>query len=96
MSLTREDVSKVALLARLQLDESEIDALTRQLGKIVGYVDQLGKVETDGVEPMAHAVEIANVFRSDRLEPSLSRELALANAPRASDEAFLVPPVFAD
>jgi aspartyl-tRNA(Asn)/glutamyl-tRNA(Gln) amidotransferase subunit C len=96
MSLTRSDVAKVALLARLQLDDEELNAMTRQLGQIVQYVDQLGDVETASVEPMAHAVEVTNVFRPDRVSPSLPRREALANAPRASDEAFLVPPVFAD
>jgi aspartyl-tRNA(Asn)/glutamyl-tRNA(Gln) amidotransferase subunit C len=96
MSLTRADVAKVALLARLQLQEAELDALTRQLGQIVHYVDQLGEVNTEDVRPMAHAVEVSNVFRPDRPRPSLPREKALANAPRAGDEAFLVPPVFAD
>jgi aspartyl-tRNA(Asn)/glutamyl-tRNA(Gln) amidotransferase subunit C len=96
MSLTRSDVAKVALLARLELSDAELDAMTRQLGQIVEYVDQLGEVDTDSIEPMAHAVEESNVFRPDRVAPSLPREEALANAPRASKEAFLVPPVFAD
>lgn len=96
MSLTRGDVVKVALLARLQLDDEEMEAMTRQLGQIVQYVDQLGEVDADRVEPMAHAVEVTNVFRPDGTAPGLSREEALANAPRANDEAFLVPPVFAD
>ena len=96
MSLTRDDVAKVALLARLQLDEADLDAFTRQLAQIVGYVDQLGEVDTEDVQPMAHAVEVTNVFRPDEVRPSLPRTDALANAPRASEEAFLVPPVFAD
>jgi aspartyl-tRNA(Asn)/glutamyl-tRNA(Gln) amidotransferase subunit C len=96
MSLTPRDVAKVALLARLQLDDAELEAMTRQLAQIVGYVDLLGEVDTDSVEPMAHAVEVTNVFRPDRVAPSLTRAAALANAPRSSDEAFLVPPVFAD
>jgi aspartyl-tRNA(Asn)/glutamyl-tRNA(Gln) amidotransferase subunit C len=96
MSLSRSDVAKVALLARLQLSEEEIDAMTRQLGKIVEYVDLLGEVDTDDVEPMAHAVEVTNVFRGDQVRQSLPRSEALANAARASDEAFFVPPVFAE
>lgn len=96
MSLTRDDVVKIALLARLQLDEADLVSHTRQLAQIVGYVGQLSEVDTEGVQPMAHAVEVTNVFRPDAARPSLPREDALANAPRASDEAFLVPPVFAD
>jgi aspartyl-tRNA(Asn)/glutamyl-tRNA(Gln) amidotransferase subunit C len=96
MRLTQSDVAKVALLARLQLNDDELDVMTRQLAQIVGYVDLLGEVDTDSVEPMAHAVEVTNVFRPDCVLPSLPRGEALANAPRANDEAFLVPPVFAD
>lgn len=96
MSLTRDDVAKIALLARLQLDDADLVSHTRQLAQIVGYIGQLCEVDTEGAEPMAHAVEVTNVFRGDEVRPSLPREEALANAPRASDEAFLVPPVFAD
>ena len=96
MGLTRADVEKVALLARLQLTEAELETMTDQLGQIVGYVDQLGEVDTEGVEPMAHAVEVVNVFAEDRVEPSLPRELALANAPRHNDRGYLVPAVLGE
>ena len=81
MSISRQDIEKVALLARLQLTDAELATLTSDLVQIVGYVDQLSEVNTDGVEPMAHAVEVANVFRDDVVTPSLSREEALSNAP---------------
>ena len=58
MSISRQDVEKVALLARLQLTEAELATMTEQLAQIVGYVDQLAEVDTDGVEPMAHAIEL--------------------------------------
>jgi aspartyl-tRNA(Asn)/glutamyl-tRNA(Gln) amidotransferase subunit C len=96
MALTRADVEKVALLARLRLSASELDAMTTQLGAIVGYVDQLGEVDTEGVEPMAHAVEITNVFAEDAVEPSLPREAALATAPRHNGRGYLVPAVLGD
>ena len=73
MSISRQDIEKVALLARLQLTDAELATLTSDLVQIVGYVDQLSEVNTDGVEPMAHAVEVANVFRDDVVTPSLSR-----------------------
>jgi aspartyl-tRNA(Asn)/glutamyl-tRNA(Gln) amidotransferase subunit C len=94
--LTRADVEKVALLARLQLSDAELDTMTGQLAQIVGYVDQLAEVDTEGVEPMAHAVETKNVFAEDRVEPSLSREQALANAPRHNDRGYLVPAVLGE
>ena len=57
MAITRQDVEKVALLGRLQLTEAELATMTEQLAQIVGYVDHLAQVNTDGVEPMAHAIE---------------------------------------
>jgi len=94
--LTRADVEKVALLARLRLSEPELETMTGQLAHIVGYVDQLAEVDTEGVEPMAHAVEQTNVFGDDCVEPSLPREQALANAPRHNDRGYLVPAVLGE
>jgi len=96
MSLSRHDVEKVSLLARLSLSEEELTKMTSQLGDIVGYVDQLAELDTEGVEPMAHAVDVANVFRADEVRPSLPREEALANAPEADGECYLVPAVLGD
>ena len=96
MSLTRADVEKVAILARLRLSDPELETMTGQLAHIVGYVDQLAEVDTEGVEPMAHAVEQTNVFVEDRVEPSLPREQALANAPRHNDRGYLVPAVLGE
>lgn len=96
MSLTRKQVEKVSLLARLRLSEAELDEMTRQLGGILEYMDLLGEVDTEGVEPMAHAVERANVFRDDKIEPSLPREASLANGPSTDDECFRVPAVLGD
>jgi aspartyl-tRNA(Asn)/glutamyl-tRNA(Gln) amidotransferase subunit C len=96
MAITRAEVEKVARLARLQLSEAELARLTTELGQIVGYVDQLAEVDTTGVEPMAHAVELHNVFAEDRVHPSLSREQALANAPSHNGQGYLVPPVLGE
>lgn len=96
MSLTRADVEKVALLARLQLTDAELETMTAQLARIVEYVDQLSEVDADGIEPMAHAVEAVNVLAEDRVEPSLPRELALANAPRHNQRGYLAPAVLGE
>ena len=93
MSLSAEDVSKVALLARLRLAPGELELFTGQLNAIVGFVEQLGELPTEGVEPLAHGVEVRNVFREDVRGESLPREAALANAPRRNAESFLVPAV---
>lgn len=96
MSLTREQVEKVSLLARLQLSPDELDTLTAQLGQIVEYVEQLGELNTDAVTPMAHAVELANVFREDVVRESVPRERILANAPQRDEECYRVPPVLGE
>ena len=96
MSLTREQVEKVSLLARLRLSEAELDEMTRQLGGILEYMDLLGEVDTDSVEPMAHAVERTDVFRDDIVQPSLPRQASLANGPNTDDECFRVPAVLGD
>lgn len=96
MSLSREDVAKVALLARLQLADDELDRMTAQLGQIVDYVEQLQQVDTDHVQPLAHAVELTNVFKDDEVRPSLDRAAALANAPKHDEECYRVPAVLGD
>ncbi len=96
MAITRADVEKVALLARLRLSENELDSLTNELSQIVTYVDQLAEVDTDSVEPMTHAIELHNVFADDEVRPSLPRAQALANAPSHNGQAYLVPPVLGE
>ena len=91
--LTREEVAKVAVLARLKLTEAEIETLTTQLSDVLGYVDILNEVDTENVEPMVHAVELTNIFREDEVRESLPREEALANAPKSDGRAFLVPQI---
>jgi aspartyl-tRNA(Asn)/glutamyl-tRNA(Gln) amidotransferase subunit C len=93
MSLTAQEVEWVAHLARLQLTEAELQTLTRQLSAIVDYVDQLKQVNTDGVEPMAHALAIHNVFREDAAAPSLPVADALVNAPQRRGDFYGVPAV---
>jgi len=96
MSISRQDIEKVALLGRLRLTESELATMTAELGQIVGYVDQLAEVNTDSVEPMAHAIEVVNVFRADEVTPSLPRDEALANAPHHDERGYLVPAVLGE
>jgi len=90
MSLERSQVAKIALLARLSLSEQELDAATDQLGKIVDLFQQIDQVNTDGIEPLVHAVELQNVLAVDQVAPSISRELALRNAPSSDEECFRV------
>lgn len=94
--LSLAEIEKVALLARLLLSSEEAQLMTQQLGKVLEYMELLNEVNTDQVEPLAHAVELTNVFREDKVAPSLDRELALANAPHRDAECYLVPAVLGD
>ena len=96
MKISRAEVEKVSLLGRLLLSDAEIDTMTHQLGDILAYMDLLAEVDTDQVQPMAHAVEVTDVFRGDNVRPSLDREQALANAPSRDAECYLVPAVLGD
>jgi aspartyl-tRNA(Asn)/glutamyl-tRNA(Gln) amidotransferase subunit C len=96
MSLSRTDVERIALLGRLQLSEAELTAMTEQLGQVIGYMELLSELDTEDVEPMAHAVELSNVFRADALRPSYDRTTMLARAPHADGEFYLVPAVLGE
>lgn len=93
MALTGDQVRWVAHLARLEFSSEDVALFTEQLSRIVDYVNQLQQINTDGVEPMAHALPIHNVFRPDECAPSLSVEEALANAPDRRKNFYGVPAV---
>jgi len=93
MSLSIAEVAKVALLARLRVSPDELETFTSQLNSIVDYVAQLQELDTTGVEPLAHGIEVRNVFRDDVRGQALEREQALANAPQRNQAGFLVPAV---
>ena len=93
MQLTPADVRKVASLARLKVSDAEVASLTTDLTAILGYVDVLNEIDTTGIEPMVHAVELNNVLRADTVVESLPRAAALSNAPRSDGEYFLVPAI---
>ena len=96
-TLTADQARWIAHLARLDLADDELALLASQLGAIVGYVAQLREVPTDGVEPLAHALPVQNVFRDDEPAASLSVEQALAGAPAQKsvkgERFFAVPAV---
>src|SRR5262245_29051890 len=99
MSISLDQARWVATLARLDLSDDDLTRMTGQISAILNYVDQLTQVPTDGVEPLAHPLDLTNVFRADEPEPSLPVAEALANAPAKRDDSatgggfFLVPPV---
>lgn len=94
MSLSLDDVKKVAKLARLDLPDADLPRMAEQLNRILTYVDQLQQVNTEGVEPLAHPLPVENVFRDDEPTPSLTPDEALKNAPTRLGDFFGVPAVF--
>ncbi len=93
MSLSAQKVQWVAHLARLQLTPTELETMTRQLSAIVDYVERLKEVNTEDVEPMAHALAYSNVFRDDEPAASLPVADALDNAPQRRGDFYGVPAV---
>jgi aspartyl-tRNA(Asn)/glutamyl-tRNA(Gln) amidotransferase subunit C len=91
MTISRTDVRTVAHLSRLHLDESQEESLTRDLEKILHYVERLNELDTTQVEPTAQVTVAVAPLRPDVQTPGLSKSTALEQAPRADDVGFLVP-----
>jgi len=91
--LTLDDVQKVARLARLALDDATLQRLTGELEAILGSVEKISQADVSGVEPMAHALPLHNVFREDIVTPSLPLEKVLQNAPESDGPFFKVPKI---
>lgn len=93
MKISRNEVEHVARLARLALSASELDAVTGEMDAILAYVEQLNRLDTTDITPTAHAVPMANAFRSDETQQSFLLTQALGNAPAADSACFRVPRV---
>jgi aspartyl-tRNA(Asn)/glutamyl-tRNA(Gln) amidotransferase subunit C len=91
--VTPETIRHVARLARLELTPDEEARLTSELQAIIGFVEQLEAVPTEGVAPMVHAIELTNVLRDDVPRPSLPPDEALGNAPDREGDFYRVPRV---
>lgn len=91
MQISLETVKRVAELSRIKLDEASTEKMQRELCSVVEYMEILNKLDTDDVEPLSHAMELKNVLREDEVKPSFSREEILNNAPKRSNDAFIVP-----
>ena len=89
--ISKQDVSYVASLAQLSLDEAAQERLVREMGDILAYMDTLNALDTSEVEPMMHALEMTNILREDVPGAPLPREEALKNAPVDNGEHFIVP-----
>jgi len=91
MNLTREDVLKLADIAKLELRETQADALLGDLEKMLGFVDKVRALDLDGVEPLVYMTDRENVLRDDVPTEALSHADALRNAPGADSDYFRVP-----
>ena len=96
MSVDPKVVDSIAALAKLYLEDEEREAIARQLGRILEYVDQLEEVDVADVPPTKHVIDLVNVSRDDTPGDSLAREECLANAPDARLGYFAVPKVLPD
>ncbi|MCP4066420.1 MAG: Asp-tRNA(Asn)/Glu-tRNA(Gln) amidotransferase subunit GatC [Gammaproteobacteria bacterium] len=93
MTISREDIEKVAVLARIRVDDEQVSALEKDLGNILDLVDQLGSADTDSVEPMAHPLNAVQRLRADEVTETNQREAFQAIAPATENGLYLVPRV---
>ncbi len=97
MPITRDEVLKIADLAKLDFAEADLDAFTAQFQRILEYIEQLKQVDVEGVEPTSHVSLTADfekhIFREDEARPSLPVDESLSNAPDPGDGHFRVPKV---
>ncbi|HET8801169.1 MAG TPA: Asp-tRNA(Asn)/Glu-tRNA(Gln) amidotransferase subunit GatC [Marinobacter sp.] len=93
MTISRKDIEKVAVLARIRVDDEQVSALEKDLGNILDLVDQLGAADTDAVEPMAHPLDAIQRLRADEVTETNQREGFQAIAPATENGLYLVPRV---
>jgi aspartyl-tRNA(Asn)/glutamyl-tRNA(Gln) amidotransferase subunit C len=93
MEVNDQLIDKLASLSRLQFDATEKAAIKTDLQNMIQFIDQLNELDTTGVEPLLHMSDNVNVLRADEVQGSISRELALKNAPVHDEQFFKVPKV---
>jgi aspartyl-tRNA(Asn)/glutamyl-tRNA(Gln) amidotransferase subunit C len=94
MVITDELVTYLEALGRIKLPDESREKAKNDLQEILQYIDTLSELDTEGIEPMSHALPLTNVMRDDVVAPSIPREEVLANAPSQKDGCFLVPRSF--
>ncbi len=93
-SISDETIEYVGILAKLELSGEEKEAAKKDMGRMLDYIDKLGELDTEGVEPMSHVFAVQNVFREDVVTNGDMREEMLQNAPGEKDGMFMVPRTF--
>lgn len=91
--ITKDQVKHVAHLARLAITDDEAEKLTEELTAIIGFAKQLNELDTEGVEPTTHVLDMKNVMRKDEPKPWITQEEALKNAPDKKDGHYRVPAI---
>lgn len=91
--VNRDEILKIASLAKLHLSDEEVSLYTDQINEILEYMNQLDELDTEDIEPLSHVLDQINMTRKDEQTPSLTREEALKNAPKSDDDYFIVPNV---
>ena len=89
--ISREEVLHVARLARLELSDEEVETMAGELSAVLEYIEHIGELDLEGVEPTSHVVDVTNALRADEPEPCLPAETALASAPEPLHGGFGVP-----
>ena len=92
--ISDETIEYVGILAKLELSDEEKEAAKSDMGRMLDYIDMLGELDTDDVEPMSHAFPVQNVFREDVVTGTDIRDQILKNAPEETDGMFVVPKTF--
>lgn len=91
MKISKKDIEHVAELARIYITDEEKISLESELSSIIDFADKLSELDTNGVEPAAHAIHVQNVFRNDEVVPSYKRDELIENAPEKQAGCFAVP-----
>jgi aspartyl-tRNA(Asn)/glutamyl-tRNA(Gln) amidotransferase subunit C len=89
--LDRDQVLHVARLARLELNDEEVDRMAAELSKVLDHIEAIRELDLEGVPPTSHVIDVVNVLRADEPEPSLPRDIVLAQAPEPLNDGFGVP-----
>lgn len=92
--ISDETIEYVGILAKLELSEEEKEAAKKDMGRMLDYIDKLGELDTDGIEPMSHVFPVQNVWREDVVTNGDDRENIISNAPGEKDGMFEVPKTF--
>ena len=91
--ISEKEVRHVAKLARLELTDEEVEKYSKQLGDILKYVEKMNEIDTEGIEPMPHAIPLYNVMREDIVKYEETKEELMKNAPYEEDGFFRVPKI---